>query len=187
MKGDGKINEWDEEKAFYVELLNDSDRACVVVAASKLDDALQRILDLASHSLQQTPPSMNCQHIRTLATKIDACLRAGVLDEEFAKTLHVIRRLRNQFAHDFTARLLGHDKFRHLMNELSAPFLPYAHTIQADISSFSELFEIDDISMRFRVIAALILGKLAKTEQALRKGVICLQVDLFPAPWHRRK
>jgi len=78
-----------EFEAFYEEFVSDSDRAAVVLGAAKIDDILARIL--------------SARLVRCVDEKSDELLNAfrlGLISKEFRRSLHLIRKIRNTFAHD---------------------------------------------------------------------------------------
>lgn len=87
------------------ELDSESDRAAVILAAAMLDELL---LDLLRSSLSPCPSgkdelldSPNAP-FGSFSTRINGCHRIGLITTTFAKDLHIIRRTRNEFAHNIS-------------------------------------------------------------------------------------
>lgn len=87
-----------------VELRKESERGCVVLAFAWMDDQLAANLrKFLLPSAQQSEKADELlgvgRPIGDAATKIDLCLRLGILQPNTHKSLHMFRRLRNDFAH----------------------------------------------------------------------------------------
>lgn len=86
------------------ELRKESERGCVVLAFAWMDDQLATNLrKYLLPSVQQSEKADELlgvgRPIGDAATKIDLCLRLGILQPNTHKSLHMFRRLRNDFAH----------------------------------------------------------------------------------------
>lgn len=86
------------------ELRRESERGCVVLAFAWMDDQLT--CNLRKYLLPSTQQAEKADEllgvgrpIGDAATKIDLCLRLGLLQPNTHKSLHMFRRLRNDFAH----------------------------------------------------------------------------------------
>lgn len=86
------------------ELRKESERGCVVLAFAWMDDQLTS--NLRKYLLPSAQQSEKADEllgvgrpIGDAATKIDLCLRLGLLQPNTHKSLHMFRRLRNDFAH----------------------------------------------------------------------------------------
>ncbi len=88
---------------FYQEFLDGNDRATVIVGAAKLDDLLKGML---IKSLR--PPLKKkggddlfgpSRPFSDFNTKINLSYRLGLVDENLCSSLHLVREIRNKFAH----------------------------------------------------------------------------------------
>jgi hypothetical protein len=88
--------------SIFRQLANESDRGAVIVSAALLDDALLNMLK------QRLCPSLEREDelferiyapLGTFAAKIDLAYRVGLINAEFRRILHLMRKLRNDFAH----------------------------------------------------------------------------------------
>src|SRR3569832_1244104 len=88
--------------AFEKEFGAESDRAAVILASAKLDE----LLHLAITRKLLACPTAQDDLLRTdgpigsFAARITLAHRLGLIDDTFAKTLHLIKRIRNDFAHE---------------------------------------------------------------------------------------
>src|SRR5688572_7702181 len=83
----------------------ESDRAAVIISAAMLEDALEtmlrsRLVPVAAQSDSLFDGAY--APISTFSAKIDVAFRFGLISGLFAKSLHLVRRVRNDFAHNVT-------------------------------------------------------------------------------------
>ena len=98
----GKHTEiWNE--IFYKGFSKESDRAAVILTASlfdtSLDNLLRSYLVAISTSEDELFDGPNAP-IATFSSKILMAHRLGLISTEFARDLHLIRKIRNHFAHN---------------------------------------------------------------------------------------
>ena len=109
---------------FMIEFVGESDRAAVILGAAKIEALLGALLNRhllpcpGSHDdlLEGDSP------LATFSSRIRICNRLGIIDPQFAKPLHVFRRLRNSFAHEINHLDLTVGRARHRVVALSEPF-----------------------------------------------------------------
>ena len=113
-----------EIASFRMDLEGESDRAAVIIAASKLDELLRDLI------VARLVPS-NTSHdelvdgdrpLSSFSARISIALRLGLIDAEIARSLDLIRKIRNDFAH--SARLTSLSSETHIkrVKELVRPF-----------------------------------------------------------------
>ena len=113
-------------KAFFVEFAKESDRACVILGAAKIDILLkQLLLGLFLPSTSSTDELLDGDSaLGTFSAKIQLAYRLGLLDAEFTRALNLIRKIRNEFAHEASTVSLSHpshrDRIRHLVSSLKS-------------------------------------------------------------------
>jgi len=108
---------------FVDEFKIDNDRAAVVLGAAKIDELLYKILGKFLK-----PPAKKDEDfldsdgpLGTFSARIHAVQRLGLLDDEFCRALHLIRKIRNGFAHVAEAASLNQDPHRPRVIALVAP------------------------------------------------------------------
>jgi hypothetical protein len=88
---------------FHREFGKESDRACVILAASMLEEVLESLLRsrLVPIAASDDPlfDGANAP-ISTFSAKIDLAYRIGMVSLDVARNLHLIRKIRNNFAHN---------------------------------------------------------------------------------------
>jgi hypothetical protein len=90
-------------EVYLTEFEKESDRAAVIVSASIFDDALSNLL---RQHLVPNPASVDelfdgsNAPLGSFSAKIALAHRIGLISGSFARNLHLIRRIRNEFAHN---------------------------------------------------------------------------------------
>jgi hypothetical protein len=90
---------------FHREFRKETDRACVILAAAMLEQTLETLLRAylvpvggADDSLFGGPNAP----LASFSSKIDMSHRIGLISVKMCRDLHLIRRIRNDFAHNVT-------------------------------------------------------------------------------------
>jgi len=101
--------DWNSFAAFVDEFKEESDRAAVILGAAKLDTLLAQILErrLLPSSASADELLDGDSPLSTFSSRINACYRLGLISADFAKALHLVRRIRNSFAHEVSGVSLG--------------------------------------------------------------------------------
>ena len=84
------------------ELQGESPRGVVLIATAMIEEALRELLLaflVANASSNDTLLDGPNSPLGTLSAKVDAAYRLGLISHSFSRDLHVIRRLRNDVAH----------------------------------------------------------------------------------------
>lgn len=87
------------------EFAQESDRAAVILSASMLDQVLENILRSHLSATSSTDDDL-FDHanapLSTFSSRVNMCQRLGLISPKLCRDLHIIRRIRNQFAHNIT-------------------------------------------------------------------------------------
>jgi hypothetical protein len=87
----------------HAEFAKETDRAAVIVAASMLDELLRSILVAklvpVSSSTDELFDGANAP-LGTFSARIEMAYRVGLISVKFSRDLHLVRRIRNDFAHN---------------------------------------------------------------------------------------
>jgi len=108
---------------FIAEFSKESDRAAVILVGARLDYLLGELLSrfLLPNTGSHDELLDNDRAMGTFSTRIHAAYRLGLIDGEFARALHIFRRLRNTFAHETAGGSFDHGPSRDRVQELVAP------------------------------------------------------------------
>lgn len=142
------------------EVHRESDRAAVVVGAAFLDSLLERLLlrTLRPHAAGPDPLFDGDAPLSTFSSRINLSHRLGLIDDELARALHLIRRIRNDFAHNPAECDLNTSPHRDRVRELANPIKndPYFIKWRASFLTDSR----SDASLHFRGMLFVIFSRL---------------------------
>ena len=113
---------------FLDTITSESDRGCVLLAVSLLDESLKALLHTAfvddphvqREAVQplfkgQIPP------LRPFAITINLAYALGLIDRSTFATLHALREIRNEFSHRVAPAALTDDRVAQIVDRLSLP------------------------------------------------------------------
>lgn len=105
------------------EFKNESDRAAVILGAAKLDVLLYQLLQAALRPCTGRNDELldGDSPLATFSARITLTHRLGLIDDEFCRALHLIRKVRNSFAHELSGISLESGAHRDRIRELVAP------------------------------------------------------------------
>jgi len=106
---------------FQTEFGKESDRASVILAAAMLDEALTTLLRGHLVPVAGAADSLldgAYAPISSFSAKIDLTHRLGLISTPFCRDLHVVRRIRNAFAHNLSGCSFDDSAIRNRVLEL---------------------------------------------------------------------
>lgn len=95
---------WDN--IFTEEFAKEGDRASVILSEAMLDRALETIFKaylVPTNSAQDSLLDGAYAPIATFSARIDLAYRLGLISARFCRDLHIIRKIRNDFAHNISS------------------------------------------------------------------------------------
>ena len=139
------------------ELLHESDRTSVILGAAKIDILLYQLL---IKFLLPNPTSRDDlfdgdSPLSTLSSKINLCFRLGLIDSGTSKALHLIRKIRNSFAHEISGCQLDVVPHKDRVKELVSPYENEPTFIK--MKSISEEKGKRGPSADFRILISLLI------------------------------
>ncbi|MBK6495916.1 MAG: hypothetical protein IPG05_12595 [Gemmatimonadetes bacterium] len=153
----------------------------MIVGAAKLDlvlfQVLQRVLAPCTSSVDDLLE--NSGGLSTFSSRIHLVYRLGLIDDHYARALHLVRKIRNTFAHEAAKGSLDQPPHRDRIRELAAPFLPYDRFNQ----DAATMAGSGIASKQFRHVLAIMIARL---EQLLVSSVQChpaISQTLVPPHW----
>lgn len=157
-------------KDFVNEFLEESDRACVVLGAAKLDISLfqilqKRLLPCGSGKDELFDAD---SPLSTFSAKINLCHRLGLIDSEVARSLHLIRKIRNAFAHEISGVSLSSGSHADRVKELVTSYrdLP-AFKMAIDMAHKKIKGASSGTPLDFRIMLAFLIAHLDVLYQRL--------------------
>ena len=172
----------EELRAFVSEFEAESDRAAVILGAAKLDLLLYQLL---GRVLSPSPTGIDelldgDAPLSTFSARINLAHRLGLIDVPFARALHLVRRIRNAFAHELSGSSLDSSAHKDRVKELLMPFrgLPFVQTFEKVM--FAER-KHSGPSADFRTVLGIMIGRSERAvldaEQIRYEGTLTLIRD----------
>ena len=117
-----RIKAFDE---FVNQFKEENDRAAVILGASKIDYLLYQIINhfLIANCSKNDELLDGDSPLSTFSSRINMVFRLGIIDGQFSKALHLIRKIRNDFAHELNSSKLDTIPHRDRIRELKAMFI----------------------------------------------------------------
>jgi hypothetical protein len=96
----------ERKAALAAELVGESERACAIVGAAWVEEALQQAIESVFHPHQEARDKLftGTGALTAFEAKIELACVLGFMTESIRKDLHAIRRIRNDFAHAIAHR-----------------------------------------------------------------------------------
>lgn len=114
------LHQWQFD--FLIEQFNkESDRAAVILVASILDETLETLLKSFFVPIPNAQDSLfdsATSPLSNFSSKIDMAFRVGLISGKFARDIHIVRKIRNSFAHDIYGCNFNNGKVRSRVREL---------------------------------------------------------------------
>lgn len=107
--------------AFYA---NEPPRSAAILVPAKLDVLLRGCIErrlLPADNPTNDPLLSSDRALGTFSARIEAAYRLGLVDTEFKCSLHLLRKIRNEFAHGFDAQDFSTPQHRSRIHELAKP------------------------------------------------------------------
>ncbi|TDP01552.1 hypothetical protein [Flavobacterium sp. 245] len=104
----------------------ESDRAAVILVASIIDETLQTLLKSYLVPVPSSEDSLfdnATSPLSTFSAKIDITYRIGLISGKFARDLHIVRKIRNSFAHDIYGCSFSNGSVKSRIKELENSFI----------------------------------------------------------------
>lgn len=101
-------------------LFNEGERALVIGGGARIDVALEHLLKAVTHPCPGGQDNLfdPDRPLGTLSAKIAAAHRFGLLEHNVERTLQMIRKIRNDFAHATTPITLSESAHRNRLSEI---------------------------------------------------------------------
>jgi hypothetical protein len=109
-------------REFVEEFRGESDRAAVILGASKLDQVLGMVLEKFLRPSANSTDDLfsNNGPLGTFSAKIDLTYRLGLIDSTLCRSIHLTRRIRNNFAHEIYGASLSSGSHKDRVKSLVA-------------------------------------------------------------------
>lgn len=153
------------------EFREENDRAIVIIGAVNIDNLLRCLIEssLLPKRCKQDELFDGDSPLSTFSSKINLCYRVGLIDKGLASILHILRKIRNDFAHKIEGCDLNKSPHEDQIREFIKPL--------ANSSIFEHLTQLvpynnlTSASLKFRVMLSLISSVLEMKKQSLPKKI----------------
>jgi len=104
---------------YLAELAGQSDRACGIVAAAMLETLLEQMLRKRFVLGMGDDLFVTYGPLSTFSAKVNTCAALGLVTALERRELHIVRRIRNDFAHDLHKSSFDEDPIRSYVKQLA--------------------------------------------------------------------
>lgn len=186
-QADSKKVLFDNYNSFVQEFSKETDRAAVILGAAKLDILLSQILQRTLLPCVGHRDELldNDAPLGTFGSRIQMCFRLGLIDSELTRALNLIRKIRNEFAHETSAVNLSSGSYRDRIRDLTAPMRGFdAFERFTNQSQFSH---VSAAAKDFRAALALVCARLEGAVDTVQPFPTERVRGLIPNSWLREK
>lgn len=142
---------------FMNDFINETDRAAVIVGTAKVDYLLSKILENYLIPVTSNDDLLeNDSPLSTFSARIKISYRLGLIDIQFARTLNMLRKIRNDFAHNISECKLDSAPHRDKIRDF---IRPYIHTAWFE-SGLKMISDNTKTSKEFYALVGLMIIKL---------------------------
>lgn len=168
-------------KLFVNEIKNESDRAAVILGTSQLDVLLYQLIEgfLLPSTSSRDDLLDGDKPLASFSARINFAYRVGLIDAEFVRALHIVRKIRNSYAHEVSGVSLTTGPHRDRIREL---FLPFSNnTVFTNL--LPHLFGPDlDTASQFRSSIAFMAIRLQGAVSRVKRVICSKPCSLLPSP-----
>ena len=154
------------------EMTEDNDRSVVIVGAAHIDYLLKKILVrslLPPIKPREDELLEGDTPLATFSARINMAYRMALIDKEFARSLHLLRKIRNSFAHEPKTKKLTDSPHSDRVSELLRNI--EQGSVLTTLKSHFAKNGIDDQSLDFRIIISLMVAVLELKSRNLPKSI----------------
>jgi hypothetical protein len=168
---------------FITEFAKESDRAAVILVGARLEYLLGELL--SRYLLPNTGSNDELldtdRALGTFSSRIHAAHRLGLIDADFARALHIFRKLRNTFAHETSGASFDHGPSRDRIRELAAPIAEFGAFARVKDRFFKDK---SGTAADFFGAAALLVARLESASNVIQR-ITPKTFALIPKAWNK--
>ncbi len=177
-----RIQSNEEFIEMFDEFKSESDRATVILAAAKMDAMLYLLISkhLRPITIGRDELLDGDSALGTFSARINLAYRLGLINAHFTKSLHIVRKIRNSFAHEAKSGSLNSGGHSDRIRELLIPFKDLD-----DYQSWKKKEFVDENSLGndFRLISAIIIVRLGTAINYASYSNVKNDTELVPPNW----
>jgi DNA-binding MltR family transcriptional regulator len=145
---------------FLIQYVDEKDRIAVILVAAKLDYLLGQAIAAKLLPCTATTDELldNDRALGTFSARIHAAYRLGIIDESFAKAVHIFRRIRNDFAHSYHDTSFSDGHHRDRLHELVRPLIggDYYNLMR----TITQKYKLSEERINFIIASSFLIGSL---------------------------
>lgn len=166
---DAFLESLEEICKFSEEFYSESERAAVIVGASKIDEILERLISKVLLPMAEKEDELfgNEKPLGTFSSKINIAYRLGLIDLEMRRALHIYRKIRNDFSHNIFGCRLNQEPHINRLFELAAP-LSKDPIYKGLIERFPSKYVSSEEGKMLKVVISLLIGRLVALEHSVQ-------------------
>ena len=156
-------------RKFFEEFMSESDRAALVLGVAQMDELLREILEKRLIDAKKSLFDFNGP-FGTFSARIDSAYVTGVIDKDLKSKLHMIRKIRNECAHNIEGVDFSSQSISQRVQELAAAF-SNKKIWNERLPQVEETFSISGNSLVLRFAVSLLVKVLVE----IREQVVEIQ------------
>jgi hypothetical protein len=156
---------------FFNEFKGETDRAAVILGAANLDSLFFHILKKLF-----VPVTGNVDDLlegeaalSSFSSKIHLVYRLGLIDNHLSRALHLIRKIRNAFAHEVSSATLEEGSHGDRVRELENLLESHEKFDEFQEAFFPEKDKYGSVGLKFRAILVLLVLRLERLLQETKE------------------
>jgi DNA-binding MltR family transcriptional regulator len=164
------------------EFKGESDRATVILCAAKMDAMLYLLISKHLRPVTSSNDELldGDSPLSTFSSRINLAYRLGLINAHFTKSLHLIRRIRNSFAHEVKGGALNGTGHADRIRELLIPFKKLKSYQEWRKNYFDDEEGLDK---DFRLLSAIIILRLDTAVHYTEPADLDEETELIPPAW----
>jgi len=152
--------------SFFREFMDESDRAAIVLGAAQMDDLLITILTTRLIDAKKDWFDFNGP-FGTFSAKIDTAHAVGVIDKSFASKINLVRKIRNECAHNIQSVDLDANPVSQRIAELVASFEDTTFWA-INLQEAGDIFKKSGNTLTLRLAMALLVVNLVMISRTVK-------------------
>lgn len=156
----------DDYQKFFDEFMGESDRAAIVLGAAQMDELLKDILMKRLISPKKDLFDFNGP-FGTFSARIDTAHATGAIDKSFANKIHLVRKIRNQCAHNIQSVDLNASDISGQITTLSDAFSD-AEFWADNLKQAGEIYKKSGNTLTLRFAIALLVANLVMVTRSIQ-------------------
>jgi hypothetical protein len=171
---------------FVREFDKESDRACVILGSAMLEQALETLLRARFVRISKKQDPLFDEPyapLKAFRAKIDIAHRIGLITQDIAKALHLVRATRNDFAHNVTGCTFDYPPVKNRIASLYRSQEEVAERLRPEMQQiFEEWYSVEKEEISAALDTVLTIPRVRVTAQACPSPTTGIKGEPVKAP-----